>query len=103
MQAEETIDVESTETRVRGACFISGCTCKDPRIVSYRRAAFFASMARRSGQTADRVVASEAGWRLPMTSLIDRESTSTTDDLSGQEDRTELLQARASIHSGIER
>jgi hypothetical protein len=30
MQAQETIDVEATETRVRGACLVSGCTCKDP-------------------------------------------------------------------------
>ena len=66
MQAPETIEVvETTETRVRGACLISGCTCKDSRIVSYRRAAFFAAVARRSGQTADRVVAAEPDWRIP--------------------------------------
>ena len=46
MQASETIEiVEATETRMRGACLIGGCSCKDPRIVSYRRAAFFAAMA----------------------------------------------------------
>ena len=29
-----------------GACLIDGCTCKDARIVSHRRAAFFAAVAR---------------------------------------------------------
>ena len=48
-----------------GACLVAGCTCKDARIVSYRRAAFFAAVARRMGETADRIVAAEAGWRIP--------------------------------------
>ena len=58
MRAPETSEiVQATETPAPGACLISGCTCKDARIISYRRAAFFAAVARRSGQTADRVVA----------------------------------------------
>jgi hypothetical protein len=66
MQAPETTEiVDATENRVRGACLIAGCTCKDSRIVSYRRAAFFAAVARRSGQTADRIIAVEPGWRIP--------------------------------------
>ena len=74
MQAPETIEiVEATETRMRGACLISGCTCKDSRIVSYRRAAFFGAMARRSGQTADRVVAGQPDWRIPSAPLTDLE------------------------------
>ena len=48
-----------------GACLVTGCTCKDARIVSFRRAAFFAAVARQTGETADRVVAPEAGWRIP--------------------------------------
>ena len=48
-----------------GACLVAGCTCKDARIVSFRRAAFFAALARQTGQTADRVVAVEDGWRIP--------------------------------------
>ena len=48
-----------------GACLVAGCTCKDARIVSHRRAAFYAAVARRSGETADRIVAAEAGWRIP--------------------------------------
>ena len=66
MQAPETSEiVDSTGARARGACLVSGCTCKDSRIVSYRRAAFFAAVARRSGQTADRIIAVEPGWRIP--------------------------------------
>ena len=75
MQAPETMEiVKATETRMRGACLISGCTCKDSRIVSYRRAAFFGAMARRSGQTADRVVAVEPEWRIPSEPPTDLES-----------------------------
>ena len=48
-----------------GAGLVAGCTCKDARIVSHRRAAFFAAVARRTGETADRIVAAEAGWRIP--------------------------------------
>jgi hypothetical protein len=49
---------------VRG-CLVEGCPCKDARIVSRRRAAFFATWAREHGETADRTVAPEADWRLP--------------------------------------
>jgi hypothetical protein len=49
-----------------GACLVAGCTCKDARIVSFRRAAFFAAVARRAGQTADRVIAPDPTWRLPV-------------------------------------
>jgi hypothetical protein len=48
-----------------GACLVAGCTCKDARIVSHRRAAFFAAVARQTGQTADRVIAAEPDWQLP--------------------------------------
>ena len=46
-------------------CLVAGCTCKDARIVSHRRAAFYAAVARRSGETADRIIAAEDGWRIP--------------------------------------
>ena len=49
-----------------GACLVAGCTCKDARIVSIRRAAFFAAVARQTGETADRVIAPEPSWRLPV-------------------------------------
>lgn len=47
---------------MRSACLVEGCPCKDARIVSPRRAAFFAAIARRTGETADRVVPAEASW-----------------------------------------
>ena len=74
MQAPENIEiVEATETPVRGACLSAGCECKDPRIVSGRRAAFFADMARRSGQTADRFVPVESSWRIALVQPTDLE------------------------------
>ena len=52
--------------RGRRGCLVEGCPCKDARIVSKRRAAFFAVRAREHGETADRAVAPEAEWRIPM-------------------------------------
>lgn len=49
---------------VRPACLVAGCTCKDARIVSKRRAAFFAAWAKDHGETADRVVLADADWSL---------------------------------------
>jgi hypothetical protein len=97
MQAPETNEiVEATETRMRGACHISGCTCKDVRIVSHRRAAFFAYMARRSGQTADRVVAVEPGWRIPSAPLTDLELPSLSEGPEDLDESTEIIHIPAS-------
>src|SRR4051794_24268154 len=74
MQAHETIEIEAVETQVRGSCVADGCLCKDARILSYRRAAFFAAVAQRRSQTADRIVAPESGWRIPGSSETDLES-----------------------------
>jgi hypothetical protein len=49
----------------RRGCLVEGCPCKDARIVSKRRAAFFAAWAREHGETADRTVVVELGWRIP--------------------------------------
>jgi hypothetical protein len=76
---EPTEIVEVTGTRVRGACHIGGCTCKDVRIVSYRRAALFAFLAERSGETADRVVPVEAGWRIPSATPAEMDRPPATD------------------------
>lgn len=46
----------------RSACLVAGCPCKDARIVSHRRAAFFAAVARRRGQTAERTIALDPAW-----------------------------------------
>jgi hypothetical protein len=54
----------STEQRVRSACLVAGCPCKDARIVSHRRAAFFAAWAVGHRETADRVVPADPTWRI---------------------------------------
>ncbi|HEX5824678.1 MAG TPA: hypothetical protein VFY18_09500 [Candidatus Limnocylindrales bacterium] len=54
-----------------GACLVAGCPCKDARILSHRRAAFFAAFARRSGETADRIIAVDPAWQLPAADLVD--------------------------------
>ena len=47
---------------LRSACLVPGCPCKDSRIVSPRRARFFAAVARQAGETADRVIPAEPAW-----------------------------------------
>ena len=49
----------------RRGCLVEGCPCKDARIVSKRRAAFFAALARDQGETANRAVEPETDWRIP--------------------------------------
>jgi hypothetical protein len=46
-------------------CLVPGCPCEDARIVSHRRARFFAHLARKSGETADRVIEPDASWAVP--------------------------------------
>ena len=48
-----------------GACLVAGCPCKDARIISHRRAAFYAAVAADNGETADRVIAPDPEWRIP--------------------------------------
>ena len=56
---------ETTSQPARRACLVDGCPCKDARIVSPRRASYFASVARSRGETADRVVAVDPSWSIP--------------------------------------
>ena len=49
----------------RSGCLAEGCPCQDARIVSHRRARFFAHLAEAHGETAGRVIAPEPGWELP--------------------------------------
>ncbi len=65
-------DESSTQaTTSRGPCLVDGCPCKDARIVSRRKAAYFAARARLAGQTADRVIVPERGWRIPATPAVE--------------------------------
>ena len=59
---DETAVQRPTVTR---SCRVDNCSCQDSRIVSHRRAAFFAAVARTNGETADRNIAPEVDWRLP--------------------------------------
>ena len=69
------MNVDSTPTQVldsastRRACLVAGCPCKDPRIVSHRRAAFHAAIARRTGETANRYIPADPAWPLPATTV----------------------------------
>ena len=66
LRSSEPIPIaKSSLTGRSGACLRAGCPCKDARIVSHRRAAFFAAIARKTGETADRIIAPEAGWQIP--------------------------------------
>ena len=58
---------EATDRPARRACLVAGCTCKDARIVSHRRAAFFAAWAKDHGETANRLVEPDPTWRLTFT------------------------------------
>lgn len=49
----------------RSSCLLVGCPCRDARILSHRRARFYAHLARLNGETARRVVRPEPGWKLP--------------------------------------
>jgi hypothetical protein len=65
-------DVAQTTTSTGPrTCLVEGCTCKDARFVSTRRASYFASVAKARGETADRVVAADADWRLPVSPALD--------------------------------
>jgi hypothetical protein len=55
----------STSQSPLSRCSAAGCPCRDVRIVLRRKAAFFADLAARRGETADRIVLPEAGWSLP--------------------------------------
>jgi hypothetical protein len=60
------LDDTTTDTApTRRSCLVDGCQCKDARIISHRRAAYFAVRAQSNGQTPNRFVAAEAAWRLP--------------------------------------
>jgi hypothetical protein len=53
---------EATSSPARRACLVEGCTCKDARIVSHRRAAFFSAWAKDHGETANRVIKADPKW-----------------------------------------
>ena len=68
MDRDGTMDGTWSQKVLRPACLVAGCPCKDARIVSSRRARFFADLARAKGETARRVIRPEPGWTLPTSS-----------------------------------
>jgi hypothetical protein len=54
----------ATARPARRACLVEGCPCKDARIVSHRRAAFFSAWARDHGETANRMIKPDPTWAL---------------------------------------
>ena len=54
----------ATDRLTTRACLVRGCPCKDARIVSRRRVAFFAAWAKDHGETADRSVDPDPTWSL---------------------------------------
>lgn len=65
MDTNETTTRSGPEREPRSACLVAGCPCRDARIVSHRRARFFAHLAESHGETARRVIRPEPGWELP--------------------------------------
>ena len=64
-------EARSASTTAHGSkrCLVDGCSCKDARIVSTRRARFFARIAQERGETAQRIILPEPGWQLPFAAL----------------------------------
>ena len=51
-----------TEPPTRRACLVDVCPCKDARIISTRRVAFFSEWARQHQETADRQIEPDPEW-----------------------------------------
>lgn len=67
MDANEANMSSAPGPETRSGCLVEGCPCRDARIVSLRRARFFAHLAEVNGETAQRVIRPERGWELPRT------------------------------------
>jgi len=79
MPALENAEIaETTYIPAPKACPTMGCSCRDARIVSIRRVAFYAAVARSSGQTADRIIPADPEWPIPAAEPL--ASTGTPDD-----------------------
>ena len=65
MDTNDLIARQDPKHVARSGCLVEGCPCQDARIVSHRRAKFFAHLAVVNGETAERVVQPDPGWTLP--------------------------------------
>jgi hypothetical protein len=74
---------EITTAPRRRACLVEGCHCKDARILSTRRAAYFASIAASRGETAQRRIAvDDDTWRLPTSPALEASRTLAASNLA---------------------
>ena len=73
MDTNDLIAGHGAKAEARSGCLAEGCPCRDARIVSHRRAKFFAHLAVVNGETAQRVVAAEADWAIPPAHLEGRD------------------------------
>jgi hypothetical protein len=64
MDTNDLIASHGSKDAPRSGCLVEGCPCRDARIVSHRRARFFAHLAVVNGETAQRVVVAEPGWSI---------------------------------------
>ena len=65
MDTNDLIARQGPKHVARSGCLVEGCPCQDARIVSHRRAKFFAHLAVVNGETAERVIQPDPGWTLP--------------------------------------
>ncbi len=65
MDTDDVLATTEPNQEPRSGCLVTGCPCRDPRIVSHRRAKFFAHLAAAHGETARRIIMAEPDWRLP--------------------------------------
>jgi hypothetical protein len=65
MDTNDLIARQDPKQVARSGCLVEGCPCQDARIISHRRAKFFAHLAVVNGETAERVIEPEPGWTLP--------------------------------------
>ena len=64
MDTNDLITSHGSKGAPRSGCLAEGCPCRDARIVSHRRAKFFAHIALVNGETAQRVVPAEPDWSI---------------------------------------
>ena len=82
MDSQQTERYVATDRPARRACLVDGCTCKDARIMSHRRAAFFAAWAKDHGETANWTVEPDPTWSftfIPIAGRLTLLATGTTE------------------------
>ena len=75
MDTNDLITSHGSRGGPRSGCLVEGCPCQDARIVSHRRARFFAHLALVNGESAERVVLPEPGWTVPQVPIEEIDGT----------------------------